>query len=241
MNTFEISKNLSTELEELPKKNGFVEKFTRPELIGTLLPVAPIVAPAGIAAKLIRENKKNHTVISSTQELEKYVNCFGERWQNDVVYVEHPFHEGVLIDVTKYRDRILKEMITDISCYIMDAFPLKSITVGLNVSKNTKTDVDVSVETIETSAHGSVKIDKNYYYSVKNSVPTEHEAREYTWIKQFPNIINAVEHKSLSMENFEQISTDLSVGFEFKEVFKSKFGFFDSQKRQLFVSYEMAE
>ncbi len=152
------------------------------------------------------------TKITTVDELCKYHNCISNEWKTKVLYVEHPHRKGVLIEAALYKDYILREMVADVSNYIMDHLDLSKLVVGLIVSDNGNAKVKVPVEQVNAEAAIKCSLNKNYLFSVcdTHAVPTD--GAKYIWISQFPDIIAAVRHGSGKMEVRKKIALDLDVG-----------------------------
>ena len=188
---------------------------------------------AAMAAALAMRDK-SITKITTVKQLERYHNCISDEWKTKVVYVEHPHRKGVLIEATLYKDYILREMVADISNYIMDHLDLSKLVIGLIVSDKGNAKVKVPVEQVNAEATIKCNLNKNYLFSVcdTHAIPSDEE--KYVWISQFPDIIAAVKHGSGKMEVRKKVTLDLDVG---AGLGKAKLGAGAKKNFEFYITY----
>ena len=147
------------------------------------------------------------TPISSSEELSNFSNYQGQRWAHDTIYVEHPFVKHLLIPESDSKDILLREVVADISNYILDHISVSELIFG--VVKSIGLQASIPITEISSTAKIKCNLLKEYYHHVKNTTCT-HQVRDYIWIASFPDIKSAIEHNAHSMENILSSTFDFT-------------------------------
>lgn len=176
----------------------------------------PVLVVGGgvLAAFAVGKMMKDATItkITSPEQLRQYKNCISRNWKTNVLYVEHPYMENVLIEAALYKNYILRDMVADIANYIMDHLELSKIVIGLVSAKHGESKFTVPVSNVNAEAHIKCNLSTKYMFSMKNTHINPNSKYEYTWINQFPDVIAAVEHKAGSYEVCDAVQMNLEAG-----------------------------
>ena len=213
MNRFIITDEVNTKLIQpedvlcvgsssaLETAKGYLPWMTFPEML---------LSASVAAVRALRD--KAITKITTVEQLRLYKNCVSDEWKTKVVYIEHPHRNGVLIESSLYKDYILREMVSDISNYIMNHLDLSKMVIGQVVSGKGYAKVKVPVNQLNAEATIECSLNKNYVFSVSDTHVIPSDEEKYVWINQFPDIISAVKHCSRTMEMCKSVALALDVG-----------------------------
>lgn len=173
-------------------------------------------------------------VINTSQILKSFTNYKGESWIHDIVYVEHPRMPKVLIPESEFKNLLLREVISDISNYILDNLSVAELTFGVVSSSGGGIGASFPVNQVNANAKINCQIAKSYYHHVTDTVRTNHK-RNYIWIDVFPEIKSAVEHGAGSMENIIKSSFNFSAELGIADMIKGSLGM--NKNMEFYISY----
>lgn len=212
MNKYIITSSVNTKLVKPEDVIWAGAAKAIPAVIGAV-PLAGIAALAPLAAVAVARAMKDNSItkITSLEQLSQYKNCISTEWKPNVIYVEHPHRQNVLIEASLYKDYILREMVSDVANYISDHLDLSKMVIGLIASGRSNAKINVPVQEVNADATLKCNLDKNYIYSVNDTRAIVGEETSYVWMGLFPDIVSAVEHQAGKMEIRKKISMNLDV------------------------------
>ena len=212
MNRYIITSSVNTKLVKAEDVIWAGASQAIPAVIG-VAPFAGIAALAPLAAVAVARDMKDTSItkITSLEQLSQYKNCISPEWKPNVIYVEHPHRQNVLIEASLYKDYILREMVSDVANYISDHLDLSKMVIGLITSGRANAKVNVPVQEVNADATLKCNLDKNYIYSVNDTRAIVVDDANYVWMGLFPDIVSAVEHQAGKMEIRKKISMNLDV------------------------------
>lgn len=128
-----------------------------------------------------------------------------------------------LIPSADYKNTILREIISDISNYILDNIAVKSMTFALVENKKGGLDATIPVKSINVDAKFDCNLSKSYFFHIEDT-EKRNTSNDYLWIKAFPAICAAIDHNAKTMENIVTSSVDLSFNIGIGDKIKGKVG-----------------
>ena len=177
---------------------------------------------------------KDKTAELTSEKLSDYTNLSGGKWETGCIYAEHPYIENGLVLRKEYNSYIQRDIIADISDYIMDNISAVALTVGIVYSSDMGGNAKIPVENVDIGASIKVEFSKGLYVHFENSLPPL-EKKEQVWINRFPDIKSAVEHHAAHFESIQNISLELDTGINIAEAVNG--GLFGKKNRQIYVRY----
>ncbi len=170
----------------------------------------------------------------TSEQLSDYTNLSGGKWETGCIYAEHPYIENGLVLRKEYNNYIQRDIIADISDYIMDNISVAALTVGIVYSSDMGGNARIPVENVDIGASIKVAFSKGLYVHFENSSPPL-EKKEHVWINRFPDIKSAVEHHAAHFESIQSISLELDTGINIAEAVNG--GLFGKKNRKIYVRY----
>ncbi|MBQ9208580.1 MAG: hypothetical protein IJ149_03220 [Oscillospiraceae bacterium] len=177
---------------------------------------------------------KDKTAELTSEKLSDYTNLSGGKWETGCIYAEHPYIENGLVLRKEYNSYIQRDIIADISDYIMDNTSVAALTVGIVYSSDMGGNARIPVENVDIEASIKVAFSKGLYVHFENSSPPLGK-KEHVWINRFPDIKSAVEHHAAHFESIQNISLELDMGINIAEAVNG--GLFGKKNRQIYVRY----
>ena len=186
------------------------------------------------AINLINLCRDMNTEQLTSKKLSDYTNLSGGKWETGCIYAEHPYIENGLVLRKEYNNYIQRDIIADISDYIMDNISVAALTVGIVYSSDMGGNAKIPVENVDIGASIKVAFSKGLYVHFENSSPPL-EKKEHVWINRFPDIKSAVEHHAAHFESIQSISLELDTGINIAEAVNG--GLFGKKNRKIYVRY----
>lgn len=219
---------------------GRVGKYWENEGLKTLLRLSTVgITGLALAELLSAEIVREPNKIETTEQLEQYTLCGSNEWKKNIIYIEHPRAPKTLIESNLYKDYILREMVSDVSNYIMDRIELESLVIGIVDDKKLDGDASVSAGEIDANAKYECELYKGYMFAIKGTKPVE-EKGTYNWISLFPDVVVAVEHGADSLENIKEVKIDCESTLGIGKKLSAKLGFEKSYKFYINYSRELS-
>ena len=227
--------------------NGMAPKEVLWEGTQSLAPISKLAPNVGGAAGILNAgiqflakkfNKEIITYINSAEQLSLYKNAISDSWRTNIVYVEHPYADKVLVEASQFKDYVLRDMVADLTDYIASQFDVKRLVVGRVVGKHVS--AEATVKTIDLNPEAKIlrTLDCSYNCVLYNAKATPSCRPNHTWVNLFPDVISAVSHQAESYENQININMDLNVDFGLPEKLKGAFG--AKSGYSFYITYERA-
>ena len=198
-----------------------------------IMPLAPFGWTASSMKKIYQLATTTRLTI---RDMDRYINSSNAEWKENVVYIEHPRRNKVLIPINEYKEYILREMVSDIANYIQDNLRVSKLTIGIVASFNAGLGANISVKEINADAKIKCKLAKDYLVNYEESTKTI-SRHKYIWIDKFPDIKTAVEHKNKKFEVVKDSTLDFGIKANIME--KAGIDGLGGKKYKFYISYQL--
>lgn len=168
-----------------------------------------------------------------------YVLRSGGNWQFGTNYLSHPVLKNEFIEASRYKDFILREILNDISGFILDHFAIENLAIGIVQEYNSTREggFSISVKNINANANYDLQISSEYNVSFRGLEKSKNP-KKHIWIDNFPEVKMAVEHNAKGFERVEKLNSVISASINAEFVaFGANVNGKNSDSLSVYISY----
>lgn len=192
-------------------------KYKKPDLPATLY--------AGLFGGLFESARKNYSdykrdnsyVLCEKDEIDRFVEAFGNDWIEDLYYVRHPkkTRTNYLIPAEQFHKYIVREQIGDIISYLRANLRVRELDLSIKNSKSGSLGLSGVMDGVSLEGSTDVCLGNEYTVKIKCNAPLKASEKktEYLWIDEFPHVIELVDNAQNGLFSLSE-EFDLSFGLD---------------------------